>query len=141
MNLLRNYEGNDVDKSIRKDFLKIFEKAIHITTTDVQHTFIIRNIGNHFDTIKAKVEDKSFDFEEYKTKVAYDLKSYPVLNREANKQERFEEVFKALYWKKMIEREILYYNFIERELVLNNKIICIMEKICIFATVIKNIFI
>lgn len=120
-NYLEIADGNDVDKSIRKDFLKIFEKAIHITTTDVQDTFIIRNIGNHFDTIKAKVEDKSFDFEEYKTKVAYDLKSYPVLNREANKQERFEEVFKALYGKKMIEREILYYNFIERELVKSEK--------------------
>lgn len=89
-----------MDKSIRKDFLKIFEKAIHITTTDVQDTFIIRSITNHFDAIKAKAEDKSYDFEEYKTKVAYDLKSYPVLNREANKQERFEEVFKALYGKK-----------------------------------------
>uniref|UniRef100_UPI003AA8C969 type I restriction endonuclease n=1 Tax=Xanthomarina gelatinilytica TaxID=1137281 RepID=UPI003AA8C969 len=120
-NYLEIADGNDVDKSIRKDFLKIFEKAIHITTTDVQDTFIIRNIGNHFDTIKAKFEDKSFDFEEYKTKVAYDLKSYPVLNREANKQERFEEVFKALYGKKMIEREILYYNFIERELVKSEK--------------------
>lgn len=120
-NYLEIADGNDVDKSIRKDFLKIFEKAIHITTTDVQDTFIIRNIVNHFDTIKAKVEDKSFDFEEYKTKVAYDLKSYPILDKEANKQERFEEVFKALYGKKMIEREIFYYNFIERELVVNQK--------------------
>lgn len=114
-------DGNDVNKSIRKDFLKIFEKAIHITTTDVQDTFIIRTISNHFDAIKSKVEDKSYDFEEYKKRVAYDLKLYPVLNREANKQERFEEVFKALYGKKMIEREILYYNFIERELVKSEK--------------------
>lgn len=114
-------DGNDVDRSIRKDFLKIFEKAIHITTTDVQDTFIIRNFTNHFDTIKAKVEDKTFDFDEYKKKFTSDLKAYPVLNREATKQERFEEVFKALYGKKMIEREILYYNFIERELVKSEK--------------------
>lgn len=120
-NYLEIADGNDVDKTIRKDFLKIFEKAIHITTTDVQDTFIIRNIDNHFDAIKTKVEDKSFDFSTYKTKVAYDLKSYPVLNREATKQQRFEEVFKALYGKKMIEREILYYNFIERELVKSEK--------------------
>mgnify|MGYP003639872344 CR=1 FL=1 len=120
-NYLEIADGNDVDKTIRKNFLKIFEKAIHITTTDVQDTFIIRNIDNHFDAIKTKVEDKSYDFEEYKTKVAYDLKSYPVLNREATKQQRFEEVFKALYSKKMIEREILYYNFIERELVKSEK--------------------
>lgn len=31
--------------------------------------------------------------------------------------QKFEEVFKSLYDKKMIEKEILYYNFIERELV------------------------
>ena len=120
-NYLDIADGNDVDKSIRKDFLKIFEKAIHITTTDVQDTFIIRNIVNHFDAIKTKVEDRSYDFEDYKTKVAYDLKSYPILNKEASKQQRFEEVFKALYGKKMIEREILYYNFIERELVKSEK--------------------
>lgn len=114
-------EGNDVSQTIRKDFLKIFEKAIHITTTDVQDTFIIRNISNHFDAIKTKVEDKTFDFDDYKTKVIYDLKAYPLVNKEANKQQRFEEVFKALYSKKMIEREILYYNFIERELVKSDK--------------------
>ncbi|GAL88520.1 type I restriction-modification system restriction subunit R [Jejuia pallidilutea] len=120
-NYLDIADGNDVDKSIRKDFLKIFEKAIHITTTDVQDTFIIRNIANHFDAIKTKVEDKSYDFSAYKTKVAFDLKPYPVLDKEATKQQRFEEVFKALYGKKMIEREILYYNFIERELVKSEK--------------------
>ncbi|MDB0602194.1 DEAD/DEAH box helicase family protein [Tenacibaculum maritimum] len=120
-NYLDIAEGNDIDKSIRKDFLKIFEKAIHITTTDVQDTFIIRNISNYFEDIKTKVEDKSFDFDEYKTKVVYNQKAYPLLNKEANKQQRFEEVFKALYGKKMIEREILYYNFIERELVKSEK--------------------
>ncbi|GGE15422.1 DEAD/DEAH box helicase family protein [Psychroflexus salis] len=116
-NYLEIAGDNDVNKSIRRDFLKIFEKAIHITTTDVQETFIIRNLSNHFDTIKARVEDNTFDFDNYKNQVAYDLKAYPILNIEANKQERFEEVFKALYGKKMIEREILYYNFIEREMV------------------------
>jgi type I restriction enzyme R subunit len=110
-------DGNDINKSVRKDFLKIFEKAIHITTTDVNDTFIIRTISNHFDAIKDKVEDNSYDFDTYKKRLAYDLKAYPRLNREGNNQERFEEVFKALYSKKMIEREILYYNFIERELV------------------------
>ena len=110
-------DGNDLNKSIRKDFLKIFEKAIHITTTDVQNTYIIRTISNHFDTIKEKVLDNSYDFDEYKRKVAHDLKAYPILNNKADNRQGFEEVFKALYSKKMIEREILYYNFIERELV------------------------
>lgn len=116
-NYLEIAGDNDVNKSIRRDFLKIFEKAIHITTTDVQETFIIRNITSHYDAIKARVEDNTYDFDKYKNKLGDDLKAYPILNREADKQERFEEVFRALYGKKMIEREILYYNFIERELV------------------------
>ncbi|CAM1333371.1 DEAD/DEAH box helicase family protein [Tenacibaculum aestuariivivum] len=120
-NYLDIADGNDVSQTIRKDFLKIFEKAIHITTTDVQDTFIIRNISNQFDEIKAKVEDNSFDFDKYKANVNDGLKSYPLTNPEATKQQRFEEVFKALYGKKMIEREILYYNFIERELVKSEK--------------------
>lgn len=120
-NYLDIAEGNDVSQTIRKDFLKIFEKAIHITTTDVQDTFIIRNISNNFDEIKTQVENNSFDFDKFKANVKDALKPYPLNNREATKQQRFEEVFKALYGKKMIEREILYYNFIERELVKSEK--------------------
>ena len=121
-NYLDIAEGNDVSQTIRKDFLKIFEKAIHITTTDVQDTFIIRNISNNFDEIKTQVESNNFDFDKnYKPNVINALKPYPLNNREATKQQRFEEVFKALYGKKMIEREILYYNFIERELVKSEK--------------------
>ncbi|MEN3324822.1 DEAD/DEAH box helicase family protein [Mariniflexile soesokkakense] len=121
-NYLDIADGNDVSQTIRKDFLKIFEKAIHITTTDVQDTFIIRDISNQFEEIKSKVEDNSFDFDKYKANIKNALKPYPLLNATANKQERFEEVFKALYSKKMIEREILYYNFIERELVKADKV-------------------
>lgn len=39
-------EDNDINQSIRKDFLKIFEKAIHITSTDINETYVIRNITN-----------------------------------------------------------------------------------------------
>ncbi len=121
INYLEIAEDNDIAQTIRKDFLKIFEKAIHVTTTDVQDTFVIRNISNQFDEIKARVEDNSYDFDKYKANVNDALKSYPLLNPEASKQERFEEVFKALYSKKMIEKEILYYNFIERELIKSDK--------------------
>lgn len=110
-------DGNDISQTIRKDMLRIFEKAIHITTTDVQDTFVIRTISNHFEEIKAKVIDKTYDFTEYKKNIAHQLKPYPVSFEKENKTHRFEEVFKALYSKKMIEKEILYYNFIERELV------------------------
>jgi type I restriction enzyme R subunit len=110
-------EDNDISQSIRKDFLKIFEKAIHITSTDLNETYVIRNISNQFEEIKSIVASGSYDFTPYDNKIEKDFKQYPLRNKEANKTQRFEEVFKALYDKKMIEKEILYYNFIERELV------------------------
>ena len=110
-------DKNDFSQNIRKDFLKIFEKAIHITSTDIAETYVIRNISNHFDEIKTTVQNGSYDFDQYEKKVLKDFKPYPLRNKNASKTERFEEVFKALYDKKMIEKEILYYNFIERELI------------------------
>lgn len=110
-------EDNDLSQSIRKDYLKIFEKAIHITSTDLNETYVIRNISNQFEEIKSIVTSNSYDFTPYENKIEKEFKQYPVRNREANKTQRFEEVFKALYDKKMIEKEILYYNFIERELI------------------------
>lgn len=110
-------EDNDLSQSIRKDYLKIFEKAIHITSTDLNETYVIRNISNQFDEIKSIVTTNTYDFTPYENKIERDFKQYPLRNREANKTERFEEVFKALYDKRMIEKEILYYNFIERELI------------------------
>ena len=50
---LRISENNDVNQNIRKDFLKIFEKAIHITTTDIEETYIIRDIATNFEEIKS----------------------------------------------------------------------------------------
>ena len=107
--------GNDVTQTIKKDFLKIFEKAIHITSTDVNDTYIIRNIATHFDDIK-KYGD--YDYDKYHTAISKNFKEYPLINPKASRQEKFEEVFRALFSKKMIEKEILYYNFIERELVI-----------------------
>jgi len=110
-------KDNDLSQSIRKDFLKIFEKAIHITSTDIQETYVIRNISKFFDDIKATVDSGSYDFSDYNNKLDKEFKKYPLKTYEADRVGRFEEIFRTLYDKKMIEREILYYNFIERELV------------------------
>lgn len=110
-------DKNDLSQTIRKDFLKVFEKAIHITATDLSETFVIRNISTLFDDIKTGVTNGSYDFEQYEKKFTKEFKTYPLRNKEASKTERFEEVFKALYDRKMIEKEILYYNFIERDLI------------------------
>lgn len=110
-------DQNDLSLTIRKDFLKVFEKAIHITATDISETFVIRNIATLFDDIKTGVTNGSYDFEQYEKKFIKEFKTYPLINKEASKTERFEEVFKTLFDKKMIEKEILYYNFIERDLI------------------------
>ena len=49
----------------RRDFLKIFEKAIHITTTDIGETYIIRNISDYFDDVLATCRAGKYDREEY----------------------------------------------------------------------------
>lgn len=110
-------DNNDFSLTIRKDFLKIFEKAIHITSTDINETYVIRNISGLFDEIKSIVSSGGYDFEPYNKQLEKDFKRYPLRNPSGSKTERFEEVFKFLYSKEMIEREILYYNFIERELI------------------------
>jgi type I restriction enzyme R subunit len=110
---------NDNDKSIRRAFLKIFEKAIHLTTTDLTDTFVIRNINDYHDMARAIVKDgfKNDKNQTYRNTILDKaFKAYPLRNvQETDKQIRFEEAFRALYGKKMIEKEILYYNFIERE--------------------------
>lgn len=101
----------------RKDFLKIFEKAIHITTTDIGETFVIRTIADYFDEILATCREGKFDREEVEKKAHSVFKPYPLLKPDADKKDKLKELFAALYGKFYIEKEILYYNFIERDVV------------------------
>ena len=117
---LKIANGNDVSQSVRRNFLRIFDKAIHITTTDINNTFVLRNTAPLFDEIKAAVA-VNFDFGQYNKAVQKVFKAYPLRNPGASQTHRFEEVFRALYSKRMIEKEILYYNFLERELVITGK--------------------
>lgn len=110
-------KDNDISQTIRKDFLKIFEKAIHITATDIGQTYIIRTISTYFQEIRNLYDEGKYDFEEYEKKCLNDFKAYPVSDKRLDKTAQFEEVYKALYSKEMIEKEILYYNFIEKEVV------------------------
>ena len=108
---------NDLSQTIRKNFLKIFEKAIHITSTDINDTYVIRNISTLFDDVKIAEQNNDYDFKDYYLRLIQNFKAYPLKNPKADKTTKFEEVFEALYSKKMIEKEILYYNFLERELI------------------------
>lgn len=117
---LKIANGNDVSQTIRRNFLRIFDKAIHITATDLQNTFVLRNTAPLFDEIKLAATT-NFDFEQYQRAILKVFKAYPLRKPQASQTERFEEVFRALYSKLMIEKEILYYNFLERELVVSGK--------------------
>lgn len=109
--------GDNEKLGYRKDFLKIFEKAIHITTTDIGETFVIRTIADYFDEILATCREGKFDREEIEKKAYGVFKPYPLLKPDADKKDKLKELFAALYGKFYIEKEILYYNFIERDVV------------------------
>lgn len=104
---------------VRKDFLKIFESAIHITTTDIGETYVIRTIVDYFDEILTTCREGKFDREEIEKKARSVFKLYPLLNLDAEKKDKLKELFAALYGRLMIEKEILYYNFIERDVYVN----------------------
>lgn len=90
----------------------IFDKAIHLTASDIKDTFIIRNISNF-----SKIAEEQFStvpphtVEDIIADLIKQIKEYPSTSSDVH--ERFEEVMRALYSKHMIEKEILYYNFIE----------------------------
>lgn len=106
---------------LRKDALRLFEKAIHITTTDVGETYVLRNIALFFDEIKS--DRGKFDLETFANSVDKAFKPYPLqLPDTAAKTDKLREIFSAHYSKPMLENEILYYNFIERDVhVINGK--------------------
>ena len=98
----------------RKEVMAIYEKAIHLTASDCNETYVMRGISQFFD-----VTHQGFTSEPAKTvgeltpAVLEPFKVYPVTASAQTEKQRFEEVMRALYDKKMIEKEILYYNFIE----------------------------
>ena len=101
----------------RRDFLKIFEKAIHLTTTDIGETYVIRTISDFFPEILETCRAEKFDRDSYEKEAQKVFKPYPLLNRDAEKKDKLKEIFTAHYGKEFIEKEILYYNFIERDVV------------------------
>jgi type I restriction enzyme R subunit len=109
------YLSDKEKETHRKDLLKIFEKAIHITSTDLGETYVIRTISDFFDEILTTCRDKEFDREEYEKNATKVFKPYPLLNHNADKKDKLKEIFKYHYGKSFIEKEILYYNFIERD--------------------------
>ncbi len=106
-------------QALRKDYLKIFEKAIHITATDIGETYVIRTIADFFDEMLIACREGKIDREEIEKKAYKVFKPYPLLNPDAEKKDKIKELFTAHYGKFFMEKEILYYNFIERDVYIN----------------------
>ena len=104
--------GNDVQQSLRRIMLRPFEKSIHLVTTDINNTFILRNPGQFFDDAKKGFQENLISISSFRPIVEKVFKPLPtVLDENADPRIRFEEAMRSLYSKKMIEKEILYYNF------------------------------
>ena len=112
----RNARLSDAERTqARRDLLKVFERAVHLTATDVGETYVIRNLADSFDEMLMLCREGRFDRQVIEQKVIKDFKPYPLRNPAAEKAAKVKEIFAAHYAKAAIEKEILYYNFIERE--------------------------
>lgn len=92
--------------------LRPFEKSIHLVTTDITDTYILRDPGQFFDEAKRGFQDNTISISSFRPVVEKVFKPLPIKQVEAtDPRVRFEEAMRSLYSKKMIEKEILYYNF------------------------------
>lgn len=104
--------GNDVSQTLRRQMLRPFEKSVHLVTTDINDTYVLRNPGQFFDEAKKGFQDNTISISSFRPIIEEVFKSLPtVATAEIDPRIRFEEAMRSLYSKKMIEKEILYYNF------------------------------
>ena len=105
-------DGNDVSQTLRRRMLRPFEKSIHLVTTDINDTFVLRNPGQFFDDLKRGFQEGTISISSFRPIIEEVFKPLPtVADTETDPRVRFEEAMRSLYSKKMIEKEILYYNF------------------------------
>ena len=99
----------------KKALLAIYEKAIHITTSDINATYVMRNMAQLYDAAHAAftVHPSTATIDALVPDALKQFKPYPVSTDNLTEKQRFEEVMRALYSKEAIKNEILYYNFIE----------------------------
>lgn len=97
----------------RKEALYMFEKGIHITATDVNETYVMRNIGGFYDDSLRTFKERTGQVATLKPDMEKMFKLYPITSELLSQEQRFKEVMTALYSKKMIEKDILYYNFLQ----------------------------
>lgn len=108
-------DGNDEKQTLRRQMLRVFEKNIHLTSTDIYETYVIRDLTRYTDEFKKGFTAGTLSPFEVSKEILKTFKPYPVNDKDAPMRTKFEEVIRALYDKKEIEKEILYYNFISYE--------------------------
>jgi len=109
------------NEKVRSEVMAIYEKAIHLTTSDINETYVLRGINNFYDAAYQDFSQETPHTVEELSKPIFDVfKIYPTTSPLLSEQQRFEEVMHALYSKRMIEKEILYFNFIEYKYVKKN---------------------
>ena len=98
----------------KKALLAIYEKAIHITASDINETYVLRNTAQLYDAAHAEftAHPSTSTIDQLVPEVKKSFKLYPVSSPLLTEKERFEETARALYSKEAIKNEILYFNFI-----------------------------
>lgn len=92
----------------------VFHKPIHLVATDCYEFYVTRDIRNSYKQFYQELASPTpKTVAELKPILADSIKDYPLTSPLLNEEERFKEVMGALYSKKMVEKEIRYYNFIE----------------------------
>lgn len=103
--------------AFKKSFLRVFTSAIHITSFDCQNMYMIRDFSNlEQNLINIKKEDRNHSRIPYFNVAKKDFKKLPQMNS-------WKDYLNSVFAKEMIEREILYYNMVEKgqRLVKNKK--------------------
>lgn len=106
--------GSKIAKE-KKSLLAMYEKAIHITASDINETYVMRNMAQMYDLAHTEFTNKpsTSTVDKLVPEVCRAFKPYPITFPLLNEKQKFEEVARALYSKQAIKNEILYYNFIE----------------------------
>lgn len=102
-----------VEEASRRKTLFLFEKGMHITTTDVNETYVIRNIASFYDDAVKGFADSTLTVGSMRGEVEKLFKVYPVSSALLSNMQKFKETMPSIYGKAAIEREILYYNFLQ----------------------------
>lgn len=97
----------------RKSTLQIFERGIHLVATDVNETYMLRGIANFYDEARKGFYDRNLSIPQIRPMIEKEFKLYPELNSLLPEDKRFESTMRNIYSKKMIEKEIIYYNFLQ----------------------------